>query len=342
MPNKQTIEISTGIVFRTILILLVIWFLYAIRDIVALLFISIIIVSAIDPVVDFLQKKKISRSVGVLLIYFVIFSLLGLAFSFLFPPLAEQLRDFSKNLPLYAGGVENFVQGIGSFFQAKHIAIDGQKIIDDLTAGFASVSQGIFSTTLGIFSGFVGAALVLVMTFYMSVKEEGIKNFIVSITPEKHKEYAASLTDRIKGKIGRWMLGQLFLMFTIFLMYLVGLTLFGLPYALSLAIFAGIMEIIPYVGPFTGAVPAIIVAFLVSPLTGFFVLLMLIGIQQFESHIIIPQVMRKAVGLHPIAVILALLIGAKLGGILGAILAIPVATAISVFVSDLFQKSQEA
>jgi len=131
------------------------------------------------------------------------------------------------------------------------------------------------------------------------------------------------------------------LMFAIFILTFLGLTVLGVPYALSLAIIAGLLEIIPYIGPMLSAIPAIIIAFTVSPLTGFLVLVLYVLIQQFENHIIVPQVMRRAVGLHPVAVILALLIGFKLGGVLGAILAVPVATAISVFVGDLFEKPKE-
>ncbi len=115
----------------------------------------------------------------------------------------------------------------------------------------------------------------------------------------------------------------------------------GVPYALSLAFFAGIMEVVPFIGPIISAIPAVIAGFFVSPFTGFMVLLLFFLVQQFENHVIVPQVMRRAVGLNPIAVILALLIGLKLGGILGAILAIPVATAIGVFVGDLFAKQAE-
>ena len=118
------------------------------------------------------------------------------------------------------------------------------------------------------------------------------------------------------------------------------LSLLGIPYALVLAIFAGLMEIVPYVGPIISAIPGIILGFTISPLTGFLTIFMYILVQQFENHVITPQIMKKAVGLNPIAVILAIFVGAKLAGILGAILAIPVATAVSIFVSDIFKDKE--
>jgi predicted PurR-regulated permease PerM len=113
------------------------------------------------------------------------------------------------------------------------------------------------------------------------------------------------------------------------------------PYALVLAIFGGVLEIIPYLGPIISAIPAIILGFFVSPLTGLLVLVFYILIQQLENHVMVPQIMKKAVGLNPIVVILVLLIGAKIGGTMGAILSIPVATVINVFLQDVFFKKKK-
>jgi len=342
MSERKTIDISTGIVFRTILILIGLWFLYFIRDIIALVFITIVIVSAIDPIVTWMQRRKIRRSVGVLLVYAVFFLIIGMIISFLIPPLVEQFVDFAKKLPAYAMQLQNTFLGISNFFQTQHLTVNDQGILQNISQWLSDATSSIFSTTVGIFSGFVAAVIILVMAFYMAVHEDGIKKFIVSLVPENHKDYAASLTDRIKYKIGRWTLGQMLLMFIIFVFELSGLLILHVPYALTIAIFGGLTEVVPYIGPIVAAIPAILAGLLVSPLTGLLVFVLYVVVQQFEGHIIAPQVMSKAVGLHPIAVILALLIGFKLGGILGAIIAIPVATAVSVFISDLFKKPKEA
>ncbi len=170
------------------------------------------------------------------------------------------------------------------------------------------------------------------------MEEDGIKKFIISIVPEKKKEYAASFADRIEKKIGKWMLGQLFLMLVIFILDFIGLYLVGVPYPLLLAIFAGILEVVPYVGPIISAVPGVILGFLVSPTVGFLALLVYLVAQQFESHVVIPLTMKKAIGLNPVITIVAILIGFKLAGVLGAVISVPAATAISLFVSDLMEK----
>lgn len=335
MVDRRTIDISTGIVFRTVLIILAFWFLYLIRDIIALLFISIILASAIDPIVYRMHRRKVPRSIGVFIVYLCMLTIIGLAVSFIIPTLVDQFQEFTQKLPDIAQKLENSFQGINTFFQTQHIAVSTQSLLADLGEKMAASAGDIFNATLGIFNGFISAIIVLVMTFYMAIKEDGIKNFVISITPEKHKHYAGLLELRIQRKIGRWMLGQISLMLIIFAMNFIALSILKVPFALTLAIFAGLMEMVPFIGPIVAAVPSVLVGLSVSPLTGLLVLIIYVFIQQFEGHIVIPQVMKKAVGLHPIAVIIALLIGFKLDGVLGALLAIPIATAISIFIGDL-------
>jgi predicted PurR-regulated permease PerM len=336
--QKTEIEISTGIVFRTILILLALWFMYLVLDVIALVFIAVIITSAMDPLVDWLQAKKIPRTAGVLGLFFLLFLLIGLAISFLIPPMIAQFQDFSENLPNYfQSGAVSFSH-LKDFFASQNIKLDQQQLSDNFSGSITNFSGNIFSTTADVFSGFISIIVVFSLAFYMTVEENGIKKFIISVTPDKYKHYAANLATRVKEKIGKWMLGQLLLMLIIFVLDAIGLYLVGVPYALILAIFAGVMEIVPYIGPIISAIPGIILGFLISPTTGFLALLVYLIAQQVENHVIVPQVMKKAVGLNPVATIIALLVGLRLGGVLGAILAIPVATAISLAINDFMER----
>jgi predicted PurR-regulated permease PerM len=336
--QKNEIEISTGIIFRTILILLTLWFLYLVMDVIALVFIAVIITSAMDPIVDWLQAKKIPRTAGVLGLFFTLFLLIGLAVSFLIPPMIAQFQDFSENFPEYFQVGEASFSHLKDFFASKNINLDLHQLSNDFTSSLTNLSGNIFSTTANVFSGFISVIVVFSLAFYMTVEENGIKKFIVSVTPDRFRDYAAGFAMRVKEKIGKWMLGQLLLMFIIFVLDAIGLYLVGVPYALILAIFAGVMEIVPYIVPIISAVPGIILGFLISPTTGFLALLVYLIAQQVENHVIVPQVMKKAVGLNPVATIIALLVGLRLGGAMGAILAIPVATAISLAVNDFMEK----
>lgn len=338
MLERRQVDISMGVILRTAVLALAIWFLYLTREILALLFISILIVTAINPLVDFLYRKKIPRSMGVLIVYMFIFLIVGLAISFVVPPLIGQFKDFVQKIPEYMQTIGSYSSSANTYFQDHNMVLDVQQISDNLNNRLTDLPQTIFTGTVGLVNNFISIIVVLVMAFYMTVKEDGIRKFIVSITPEKHRAYAASLTERMEVKIGKWVQGQFFLMLIIFILDFVGLYLIGIPYALALAIFAGVMEIVPYIGPIISAIPGVILGLLISPMTGLVTLLLYFFAQQFESHIVVPQVMKKAVGLNPIAVILALLIGLKLGGVLGAILSIPLATVISVFVADMMKK----
>jgi predicted PurR-regulated permease PerM len=335
--QNQTVDISIGVILKVILALLGLWVLYLVRDVIALLIVSIIFVSAIEPAVDWLQRKRIPRSASVLGIYAIIIALLGIAISFIIPPIIDQFQALSENYPAYSQKVSDLFGGIQSFINSNHITIDTSQLLGNLGNEVSSFSRNIFSTTLGVFSGIISLIVIFSLTFYMSVEEDGIKKFIVSVTPRKHRDYAKSITDRIKRKIGNWLIGQLFLMLSVFILDYIGLTLVGVPYALILAIFAGILEIIPYIGPIISAIPGVVIGFLISPVTGLLALLVYVLAQQVENHILTPQIMKRAVGLNPITVIVVLLIGAKLGGIMGAILAIPVATTLSLFVKDFME-----
>ncbi|HBR71711.1 MAG TPA: hypothetical protein DEA27_02790 [Candidatus Moranbacteria bacterium] len=215
-----------------------------------------------------------------------------------------------------------------------------QNFINDGFLNIFNSSGELFLTTLSIFNFFISIVVVLSLTFYMLVKEEGMKKFIITITPKKHQDYAVSFFNRIHNKIGRWVFGQLILMFVMFVMSFAVLASFDVPFALLIALVAGFLEIIPYIGPIISAAIATLVGFLVSPVTGLIMLASFTVLQQFEGHIVVPQVMRKAVGLNPVVVILVLLVGAKLGGIMGTILSIPLATAAGMFIGDVMEKRE--
>jgi len=341
MFEKRTVDISTSIIFRTILIILGIWLLYLARDVIAVFFVALILTAAIEPAISWFIKRKIPRQFAVLIIFILSFFIIGVIVSFLVPPLISQFRGFTEEFPLLLERLTSTFSGLEYYFESHGIAFSSQDFLANFGDRISQSSGEIFSTTVSVFSGFLAVIVILSMTFYLSVKEEGMQKFLAFVTPAEHQKYVISLAERIRDKIGKWLQGQLLLMVIIFILDYIALWLLGVPYALILAIFGGLLEIIPYLGPIISAVPAVALGFFISPLTGLLVLAAYIIIQQFENHIITPQVMKRAVGLNPVAVILALLIGAKLGGVLGAILAIPLTAAISVFIKDLVIKKEK-
>jgi predicted PurR-regulated permease PerM len=336
------INISTNTVIKITLFALALYFLYLIREILAIVFVAIILSSAIDPLVDWLQKKKIPRTLSILTIYVLGLLLIGGMLYLILPPIIAQLFDLAENFPRY---FDKAISGLSAVkqFAEQHGILDNLK--ESLTSMAANMQQaigGLFTTVTGVVGNIFSLILVLVITFYMASEENAVKKIIWSLAPEEHQPYIIQLTNKMQKKIGLWLRGQLILSLIIFVLAFAGLTILGVKYALVISLVAGIAEFIPYLGIFLAAIPAIFFALAQSPMLAIFVLVLYYIIHLVESNIIIPKLMQRVVGLNPIVIILALLIGFKLGGIAGAILAIPLATMISVFLKDVFEKRQNA
>ncbi len=336
MSQPQIINISTSTIFRTILILLGLVFLYLIRDILMIVFVAIIIAAAINGPVSWLQKNKVPRILGVIFIFLLLFLLLALIISLVLPPLASQIKQLAIHFP-------EFLEKIGLSVQEwwGQYRMDGnlQTLLDGLSQKLSQATSSVLATIVSIFGGLFSAVIVLVISFYLAVQEKGVKRFLVSLVPSEHQTYFSDLVERIQIKIGGWLRGQLLLMLIVGLLTFIGLYVLGVKYALTLALIAGLLEIVPYVGPILAAIPAVILAFFQAPLLALLVILLYIAIQQLENYLLVPQVMKKTVGLNPIFIIIVMLIGAKLAGILGIILSVPVAAAFSEFFRD-FQKKE--
>jgi predicted PurR-regulated permease PerM len=167
-----------------------------------------------------------------------------------------------------------------------------------------------------------------------------VDDFFVSLFPSKHGAYIVDKLELIKHRVGYWLRGQVALMCAMFLVSFILFSILGVKYALTLAMLAGLMEIVPVVGPIIAGIPALLVAFNQSATLSLIVLVALIVLQQIENNVLVPMIMRKAVGLSPIIVMLSMMIGFKTLGVLGAIIAIPVSTCISIFVFDYTTKTK--
>jgi len=180
--------------------------------------------------------------------------------------------------------------------------------------------------------------LIVVLSFYLAVQEDGVSNFLKVITPLKNEKYIISLWKRSQKKIGYWMQGQILLGLIVGVLLYLGLTILGVKNALLLSVFAAFFEIIPLFGPVIAAIPAVLLSFADGGLTaGLLVVGLYLIIQQFENHLIYPLVVKKVVGVSPIMVILALVIGYKLAGFLGVLLSVPIAAAITEYFRDVVE-----
>ncbi|MEK7557777.1 MAG: AI-2E family transporter [Patescibacteria group bacterium] len=329
------INIITWTIVKIIIILLLLYFLFLVHVILAILFISLVLSCAIDPWVGWMQKKKIPRSVGILIIYLSLFLFISLIIYLIVPPITEQVSELINNFPRYSEKIISIFSALKKYSIQYGILNQVKSSLDAVNSGLQVMAGGIFSTISNIFNGFFAFFLILVLTFYIEVEENFVKKAVWLFAPKKKQAYIINLINRIQKKIGLWLRGQMILCLVIFVLSYIGLTILNVKYALILALIAGLTEFIPYLGPILGAIPAIFLAFTQAPLLGLFVFLLYFIIQQSENHILVPKIMEKAVGIHPVISIVVLIIGFKVAGVAGALLAIPVTVVLGVLIKDI-------
>lgn len=340
--KKIQIEISTLTLFKILFFIVLVAILVFLRDVVLLLLVALILASAIDPWVDWLNRKGIPRTLAIFLIYLLAILIILFSGFILFDPLSREIKNLAKDFPFYWDKLSFGWSSFADFSKYYGIEDTIQNTLSMLQNGIASLTTNILGGLLSFFGSIFSIGLVLVITFYLALYDNLMKKKFREMLPVKYQPYTLNLINRIQAKIGLWFRGQILLCFVIFCLSLIGLWALGIKYFFVLALFAGIVEIIPYLGPFIGAVPAIFVAFTQSPILGVSVLVLYIIIQQFENYFITPQIMKKAVGMNPVIVIIAMIIGAKVAGIIGIVLAVPITTAISIVVNDiLVDKNKE-
>lgn len=339
MPEtkKQVISISPSTIFRVIFIILILLFLYLIREVIVIFLFALIIASAIAPAVNFLQKIKIPRVIGALIVYIVVIGILGFLISLIVPSIANDMKELSSDLPGYIDSLSEKFESVKRTASRYHVFIDQVQEYLKNIGNFLSASD-MFSRIRSLFGGIFSFFVALVLSFYLSVQKRGVEHIIGSIVPSEHRDYILNLWERSQRKLGRWLQGQLFLGLIVGALVYIGLAFLNIRFALLLAILAGILEIFPYVGPVIAAIPAIILAFLQTPILGLWVFVLYVVVQQLENYLIVPLVIGKIVKLNPVAVILALLIGARLGGVPGMILAVPIAAVAAEFFRDLIKE----
>jgi len=349
MPNREQdtiISISSGTIVKILAILVGFWALYALRDLVLIVLTAVVLASSIEPAVKFFGKYRIHRIPAVLAVYVALAGMMAGIFLAFVPPLLSEIVDLSGSIPgvaqelnlsIFGGDAGAIKKGEMLIAQIAQGAPTSE--LFTTLSGLWGVSKGFASGAGTVFGGLFSFILIVVLSFYFAMQERGIESFLKIIIPFGKEAYAIDLWGRSKEKIGKWMQGQMLLGVLIFVLVYLGLTIFGIPYALLLALLAGLFEIIPVFGPIISAVPGVVIAFsmggasLALVIAGFYLL-----VQQFESHLIYPLVVRKIVGVPPILVILALIIGAELAGFLGILISVPVAAAVMELVNDIEKK----
>lgn len=345
MKNNISVTITTGTIFMVLLIGVLAAALFYLRDLVLIVLTAIVIASAIEPGVHGLMRRGIPRLFSVLTMYLIV---AGAFFSLIFffvPPILGDAIAFLSQLPntLTAINIAEVTHGLVPSWGNFTESLSSLQFLQNVSPSLTGSAGSAFSTLSAIFGGITSFGLIVVFSFYFSVQETGVDDFLRVITPIKEQAYVLHLWKRSQDKIGKWMQGQLILGVIVGVLLYLGLTILGVPYALLLAVLAGTFELIPVFGQILAAVPAVAVAFSAGGATeGLLVIGLYVLVQQFEAHLIYPVVVKKVVGIPPLMVILALLIGFQLFGFLGVLLSVPIAAAIREFVADVDRQKTRA
>jgi predicted PurR-regulated permease PerM len=326
---RWELESSTKIILKVILILLAVALLWLIRDIVLIFLLGVVLASAMEPMVEYLQKKaRIPRVVSVLAVYIIVLGGLAAIIAMLAPLVVDQSNLFLQNLPVYS-------QQLQDRLPALQELTGGQSLADIFRQTWNSGNHSLFADTIGVFNGALALVSVLVISFYLVAEQKGMIDFIKSLVPLQHQEFTMQLVRKVQLRMGRWILGQIILSFSIFLLTYIGLSVLGVRYALFLALLAGLLEVVPYIGPMIAGIPAVFFAFGQSPALAIAVVLLYMVVQQIENYFLTPKIMGRTLGTSPLLILISLLVGFKLAGILGLLLAVPLASAITLIVTEL-------
>lgn len=344
--NRFNITITSGTIIKTLIILILAFVLYKMLDLVLVVLTAVVIASTVEPIIEWFAKWKIKRVFAVLITYVVvIFVFAGLLYFFI-PPVLEDASSLLNNSPKYLETITLW-NPLNETDKAVQSALVSPTVIGDLITQFREVTNNV-STHLvtiisNVFGGVLSFVLIIVLSFYLAVQEGGVEKFLKIITPIRHESYIIDLWKRSQKKIGYWMQGQLLLGLLVGVLVYLGLMILGIKNALILAVFAGVFEIIPIFGPIIASIPAILFGLIDSGVTtGVLVMGLFIIIQQFENHLIYPLVVKKMVGVSPILVILALIIGAKLAGFLGILLSAPITSVLMEYIDDVQKDKHHA
>ncbi len=303
----RKIEISIQTIIFAVAFTAAVWVILQIKDIIFLVFIAFLLMTAIYPVVVWLEKIRIPRAISTFVIYVAVLGLLGVSVGSAVPAFVGQYAKLLATLP-------STVSKVFPYWNVNMQTISTQ---------LAPLSSNILSVTLGIFSNVLTTVTVLVIAFYLIIERRRAEETLMDFLGEHTGKKVAVMLRLIERRLGAWVRGELLLMTFIGILTYIGLSLLRVDFALPLALIAGLLEIVPMIGPIASAVPAVLVALATSPIFALTVVALYIVVQQIENNILVPFVMRRSVGLSPLITILALLVGGRLGGVIGAILAVP-------------------
>jgi predicted PurR-regulated permease PerM len=348
MDKEIKVAITSGTVVTALFVIVGAYVVWLLRDLVLLVFTAIVVASAIEPEIAFFIRHRIPRFFAAILVYVIIFGSIFALLYFFFPPIISDAAGFLSALPQYLETLNaaNSFTNITSASSLVGNARDLQSFVQtlfSLQSVFTAGSGGALQVLSAFFGGLVSLMLVIVLSFYFALQDTGVDDFLRMVMPLAYEDYSVDLWKRAQKKIGLWMQGQILLSVLVAILVYLGLLIIGIPYALLLSVFTAIAEIIPIFGSLIAGALAVTVAYSSGGVAlGAVVAGLYIVVNQFESNLIYPLIVKKIVGVPPLLVIVALVAGYTLAGFLGVMLSVPVAAVILELITDFDKRKRKA
>jgi predicted PurR-regulated permease PerM len=319
MSGKLEISQKTLIYFLGLIFMA--WMVTKIWPVIIILFISFIIMSALKPAVRTFEKLRINRAWSIVLVYILMWLLIGALMAGIIPPLVVQTRRLISTVPDILGNFQ--------FLNLHQDEISGQ-----LISMIGTLPENVLKVAAEVFGNLVNLLTTLVISFYLLTERQNLDDYLDGWLGKRNSQRISKLVNNIELRLGGWVRGELLLMLTIGVFSYIGLRILGVDTALPLAILAGLLEIIPSIGPILSAIPAVFFALTINPLVALSTVALYFLIHNLENSFITPLVMRHATGVNPLISLLSLIIGFELAGATGTVLAIPALLVISTIASE--------
>lgn len=359
--KEVRVVLSIESVFKaTFAVLAVVAFVFLIRyikDVIIIFLVALFLAAAFGPTVNKLQKHKVPRALGIIILYAIVLGIVVLLFTLLIPIIATQitdlalsLRDMLQNIVAGEASESWLMEKLQPLAQQLWANVDESQIfggitssLKDLGSRLTSFAGNAIGAVLTIFNGIFNMILVLIITFFMILNRENTSNFFRSLFPVRYSPYIAVKTQQISNAIGEWIRGQVLLALGMGLLTFIAFSILGLDFVLTLALVSAIAEFVPYIGPLITFGSAALIALNQDPVLLVWLIPTYAVVQFIEGNIMVPLIVGRSVGLNPVVILFSLLSGAALGvkiggsialGLVGMILAVPVANIISIFVAD--------
>jgi predicted PurR-regulated permease PerM len=336
--GEQTLDISWKTIMKVFVAIFAFYLIYLARDIALWLFFGLAISILLEPAINFLRKMWIPKMLAIILIYTSVLGLLGLLVYLMAPLFIIEIKEFSNYLPDYFNKINPILQQLGIDFAQSF-----SELTSSLIGGLEQSSKGVINAVISFFGGVASTVVILTIAFFLSLEDRGPERFLSFVSPQKYQEYIVTFFEKAQTKVAGWFGARIMACAFVGIASFIVFYVFDIEYAFLLALIAGILNFIPYIGPLATAILLIVFVMVSSGswIITLYVLLAIWAVQAVENNLLTPFLMKKMIDLPPVLVLISLLLGAKLFGFLGTIFIVPIAGIIYEFVREIIEKNRE-